>query len=243
MRFTRGSSVSNPNSMKLQTFLAHAGIAARRKAEEFIAAGRVSVNNQPAHLGQRIVPGQDEVRFDDQVVTASQPIVTYLVYKPAGIISTTSDELDRQNIVMYLQSLLPKDTPLPRLYPVGRLDLDSEGLMIMTNDGELAQHFTHPSFEVPKTYQVTVEGHPTDLALAHLERGVKLREGMTAPAQVRVLSQDDASTTLEVTIHEGRYHQVKRMLQRVGYEVIRLVRTKIGPYSLADLADQQFRRV
>lgn len=229
--------------MKLQTFLAHAGIASRRKAEEFIREGKVKVNGEVAHIGQRIDPEKDEVTVEGRLVKTAATTVTYLIYKPFGVLSTTADELGRKNVIDFLQSQLPAKTKLPRLYPVGRLDRDSEGLMLLTNDGMLTQELTHPSFETEKTYVVTVEGHPSDKALAHLERGVKLQEGMTAPAKVEVVEQTTNQTKLEMTIHEGRYHQVKRMFRRVGYEVVKLVRIKMGQFSLDDLEGQKYMQI
>src|SRR5258708_6608 len=221
--------------MKLQTFLAHAGITSRRKAEDLIRDGRVKVNGHVAEIGERVDEAKDEVLFDEKRVTAAETKMTYLIYKPVGVLSTTDDELGRKNVVDFLRSNLPAKTVLPRLYPVGRLDKDSEGLMLLTNDGELTQKMTHPSYEVEKTYRVTVTSHPTEKALAHLERGVRLEEGTTAPAKVEVIDESPDETKLEITIHEGRYHQVKRMLRRVGYEVVQLVRIKMGEYTLENL--------
>ncbi len=228
---------------KLQTFLAHAGIASRRKAEEMIRTGQVKVNREVAHIGQRVDPKKDEVRVNNTPVHKTELRVMYLINKPVGIVSTTQDELGRKTVIDFLRQQLPPNTKLPRLYPVGRLDQDSEGLMILTNDGELAQHMTHPSFEVEKTYHVTVIGQPTEKALDHLARGVKLREGYTAPAQVEVLETSPDQTTLALTIHEGRYHQVKRMLLRVGYDVTKLVRVQMGEYTLDDLEGRKYKVV
>ncbi len=229
--------------MKLQTYLAHAGIASRRKAEELIASGQIKVNNQVATIGQRIDPQTDVVMFKNTRVQLASQWTTYLVYKPAGVVSTTHDELGRRTIVEYLRTQVPPTVKLPRLYPVGRLDADSEGLMILTNNGELTQHMTHPSYEVEKTYRITVLGHPTEKALAHLARGVRLKEGMTAPAKVHELDHILTETTLEITIHEGRYHQVKRMMLRVGYEVTKLIRVQMGPYTLSDLKGNTYKEI
>jgi 23S rRNA pseudouridine2605 synthase len=231
------------DTLKLQTFLAHAGITSRRKAEELIRAGEVLVNGEAGHIGQRVDPAKDVIKYQGKTISTTQDTTTYLVYKPAGIVSTTHDELNRDTIIDYLQKQLPRTEKLPRLYPVGRLDLDSEGLMILTNDGALAHSFTHPSFEIEKTYQIIVEGRPTEKALSHLEKGVKLQEGMTAPAKVEIVDFNGDETTLDITIHEGRYHQVKRMMLRVGYEVIKLTRTRMGPFLLEDLAGQKYRLI
>jgi 23S rRNA pseudouridine2605 synthase len=230
-------------SPKLQAFMAHAGIASRRKSEELITEGKVFVNGTLAHIGQRVNPAVDEVIVEGKKITKPEEVISFLINKPAGIVSTTSDELGRETVIDYLRRQLPTSVTLPRLYPVGILDLDSEGLMILTNNGDLAHRFTHPSFEVKKTYRVTVEGQPTEKALAHLERGVRLQEGMTAPAEVEVISTAPHESILEITIHEGRYHQVKRMLQRVGYEVLRLIRTQMGEYQLSDLDGKRFKKI
>jgi 23S rRNA pseudouridine2605 synthase len=185
-------------------------------------------------------PLQDKIQLNGQDLPHAVHTTSYLVYKPAGFVSTTNDELGRPTVIDYLVQVLNKPQKLPRLYPVGRLDLDSEGLMLLTNDGSLTHLLTHPSFEVPKTYQVFVAGVPSQKALAHLEQGVKLSEGFTAPAQVKLLKSEGDGSWVEVTIHEGRYHQVKRMFQRVGYDVLRLIRVKLGPFSLADLKGQKY---
>lgn len=228
---------------KLQTFLAHAGVASRRKSEALISEGKVTVNGKTAKIGERVDPVKDDVRVEDKPIKKIQDHMLFLVNKPMGMISTTEDELGRKTVIDFLRQQLPKDTKLPRLYPVGRLDQDSEGLMLLTNDGELAQKMTHPSFETEKTYHITVEGHPSEKALAHLQRGVLLREGMTAPAEVEVLDMLQDETVLSITIHEGRYHQVKRMMLRVGYPVIKLTRVRMGEYSLEDLQGAKFIRV
>jgi len=226
---------------KIHVFLAHSGISSRRKAEEFIAAGQVTVNGEIATIGMRVDPAKDIIKFNGELVSKIESPVSYLIYKPNGILSTTQDELGRDTVIDYLQKQLGDKVQLPRLYPVGRLDLDSEGLMILTNDGDLANRLTHPSFEITKTYRITIEGQPTGKALAHLERGVRLQEGMTSPAQIQLVDQLGTETQLDITIHEGRYHQVKRMMLRVGYEVIKLVRIQMGPFSLADLQGQKVR--
>jgi 23S rRNA pseudouridine2605 synthase len=236
----------NPNP-KLHAFLAQAGVASRRKAETFIQEGRVKVNRQLATIGQRINPNTDRITVDGKAVIATQTTRTFLLNKPTGIISTTSDELGRATVISYaiqeLQRQHLETGNLPRLYPVGRLDLDSDGLLLITNDGELAQRFTHPSYEVQKTYRVVVSGQPTEKALSHLQRGVKLDEGYTAPARVEFIQSDSETTTLEISIHEGRFHQVKRMCERVGYPVLHLTRIALGPFSLADLRGQRIREL
>jgi len=227
--------MTKSDSVKIHAFLAHQGVTSRRQAEEMIRLGRVKVNGQPALIGRRINPEVDRVEVDHRQVSAkaTKPLY-FLINKPVGYVSTTSDELGRKNVL----DLLPKQTS--RLYPVGRLDLDSEGLMLLTNDGDLAFRLTHPKFEVNKTYHVLIIGTPTELALNHLRKGVKLKEGFTQPAQVEELRTEGDNTWLAITIHEGRYHQVKRMLERVGYETLRLIRVSLGQFNLEMLHGQKY---
>lgn len=222
-------------TLKLQAYIAQSGLASRRKAEALIAAGQVSVNGKPAHIGQRINPQTDHISVQGQSVTPDTDKVYYLVNKPKGLISTTSDELNRSTVL----TLIP--TSHHRLYPVGRLDKDSEGLMLLTNDGEVAYFLTHPKHEVTKTYRVRVTTEPTELALDHLRRGVKLDRGYTRPAEVQIVKSDALGTWLEITIHEGKQHQVRRMMRRVGYEVERLVRVELGPFTLKMLHGKKYR--
>lgn len=242
---------SATNFPKLHAALAQAGFASRRKAEVLIAEGHVAVNGEPAHIGQRIHPDKDVVTVLGKVIplqTAARFVL--LLNKPTGIVSTTDDELGRITVIDYLEREVSRDNPQLaqqlkglRLYPVGRLDLESDGLMLITNDGALTQQYTHPKFESFKTYEVTVEGRPTFKALNHLERGVRLKEGYTAPAEINVISTSDEESVIEVTIHEGRHQQVRRMCERVGYPVRRLTRTKMGEYTLDDLDGRSYKLV
>ena len=222
-------------TMKLQQALAQAGIASRRKAEEMIANGRVEVNGKLAHIGQRVDATHDQITFDKKLITEPEQKRYFLVYKPAGLVSTTADEQGRQTVL----SLLPKSIQ-ERLFPVGRLDKDSEGLLLLTNDGEYANTLLHPSFGVEKTYEVTVIGQVSDKALEHLRRGVKLKEGYVAPAAASILDTAEHTTTLEITLTEGRKHEIRSMMRRIGYEVEKLIRTKFGPYSLDMLGESNY---
>jgi len=226
--------------MKIQKFIAHCGYCSRRKAEEFVAAEKVLVNGQVATIGLVIDPEKDSVQINGKVLSLlTEDHVYFLVNKPVGHVSTTSDELGRKTII----SLLPKNSP--RVYPVGRLDVESQGLLLLTNDGDLAYELTHPKFEHPKIYEVLVEGDPSEKALEHLRRGVRLKEGYTSPAEVELLEYDapKGTTWLQITIHEGRNRQVRRMMERVGYEVQQLVRTQLGPFNLDMLEDAKVKQL
>jgi 23S rRNA pseudouridine2605 synthase len=240
----------NPiNQPKIQAYLAHRGVASRRKIEELIVEGKITVNGQLAQLGQRVSEEDKIVVNGVKIAQTAEKHVYILINKPAGFVSSTSDELGRPTVVDYWrQQPLAPTLPATRLYPVGRLDLDSEGLMLLTNDGELTHHLTHPSFSINKTYLVSLSYRPTEIALDHLRRGVRLKEGYTHPAEVTLVEPPDLpaltgyildtrtpKTWLTITIHEGRNHQVRRMLERVGYPVTRLIRIAMGPWKLADL--------
>ncbi|NCS97177.1 MAG: rRNA pseudouridine synthase, partial [Candidatus Pacebacteria bacterium] len=225
---------SNTSTIKLQLFLARAGIASRRKSEALIETGVVTVNGSVAKIGQRVNPHKDKVSIDGKPISAPQKHRYFLINKPVGYISTTSDEVGRKTVL----ELIPKITE--RVYPVGRLDQESEGLMLVTNNGELAHTLTHPRYEIAKTYEVLLSSKPTNLALDHLRRGVKLKDGYTKPAEVTVLSHEENQTWIEITITEGRNRQIRRMTERVGYDTIELVRTKMGPFDIGDLDGEKY---
>jgi 23S rRNA pseudouridine2605 synthase len=219
--------------MRLAKYLASAGVASRRASEEIVRAGRVTVGGETVTDPARDVSGGSDVRLDGRPIEGQPERVVYAVNKPPGVVSTARDTHGRRTIV----SLVPG--PL-RLYPVGRLDADTTGLILLTNDGELAHRLTHPSFEVPKTYVATVSNTPVrEAALKALRDGVELEEGRTAPARVRRLAPD----TLEITIHEGRKRQVRRMCEAVGHRVRRLDRVGFGPLVLGDLKPGAHRRL
>ncbi len=221
--------------MRLAKYLASAGVASRRAAEELIRAGRVTVAGDTVTDPARPVGEADLITFDGAVVKAlgSAERVVYAVNKPLGVVSTASDPQGRPTVV----SLVPSTA---RLYPVGRLDIDTTGLILLTNDGDLAYRLTHPSFEVEKTYRATVtHGRVSDAALRRLRAGVKLDDGMTAPARVRRAGEN----ALELTIHEGRKRQVRRMCAAVGHPVVTLERIRFGPLSLGSLASGSSRRL
>ena len=219
--------------MRLAKFLAHAGVASRRACEGIIRSGRVTLNGAPVTDPARDVTPGDAVALDGAAVAPEADLVVFALNKPAGVVSTARDPQGRPTVVALI------DSPL-RLYPVGRLDADTTGLILLSNDGELAHRLTHPSFEVPRTYRAAVAHPPVRApALRALREGVRLDDGLTAPARVRALRPD----TLEITIHEGRKRQVKRMCQAVGHPVIRLERVRFGPFALGDLKPGAHRRL
>ncbi len=227
------------DTIKIQKFLSSAGISSRRAAEKLIAAGKISVNGQIATIGQRINPLHDKVLYKDEPISDVE-LKYYLINKPVGILTTTKDDLGRKTVL----SILPENvTKATRLYPVGRLDKDSEGLLLVTNDGTFTHSLTHPSHLITKTYRIFIDRKPTYKALQHLRRGVRLREGMTEPAEVEIETDTDHGTWLNITIKEGKNRQVRRMMERVGYETIRLIRTKFGPYSLDELNNQSWMEI
>jgi 23S rRNA pseudouridine2605 synthase len=219
--------------MRLAKYLASAGVASRRAAEEVIGAGRVTVNGATVTDPATDVDRQDAIVVDGAAVRLDQPRVVYAVNKPAGVVSTARDPQGRPTVV----SLVGTDA---RLYPVGRLDIDTTGLILLTNDGQLAHSLTHPRFEVEKTYRALVANPPVrEKALKALRSGVELDDGLTSPARVRLVTAD----TLELTIHEGRKHQVKRMCEYVGHPVRRLQRVRFGGLELGNLKSGAHRRL
>lgn len=203
---------------RLQKVLSRIGIASRRAAEEMIVDGRVTVNGVAARLGQRIDTEVDKVSLDGIPIGVQPGLVYYLLNKAAGVVATADDPQGRPTVVQQV----PVE---PRVYPVGRLDLETEGLLLLTNDGDLTHRLTHPSFGVDKEYLVEVAGALRPGALRSLRQGVELADGITAPARV---SQPQPGV-LRIVIHEGRNRQIRRMCDAVGHPVVRLVRTRIGP--------------
>jgi 23S rRNA pseudouridine2605 synthase len=217
---------------RLQKVLASVGVGSRRACEELIAAGRVTVNGEVPVLGRRVDPDTDRIELDGLPLPTRPGLVHYLLNKPAGVVSTAEDTHDRPTVV----SLVP---PEPRVHPVGRLDLETEGLLVLTNDGELTHRLTHPSFGVPKEYLAQVEGEPSPAEVRALREGVALEDGRTAPARVAAV----APGLLRIVIHEGRNRQVRRMCEAVGHPVVRLVRTRIGPIADSSLRPGAYRRL
>jgi 23S rRNA pseudouridine2605 synthase len=223
--------------MRLAKYLAHAGVASRRAAEALIAQGRVSVGGAIVTDPARDVDEDSRVALDGRPLSGPEPRVLYAVNKPVGVVSTARDTHGRPTVT----ALVPA-TGL-RLYPVGRLDADSSGLILLTNDGELANRLTHPRYELPKTYRVRLAGTPiAESALSALRAGVRLDDGATAAARVRRVG-GRSSDVIELTIHEGRNRQVRRMCEAVGHRVISLERIGFGPLALDGLAPGAHRRL
>ncbi|TML07143.1 MAG: rRNA pseudouridine synthase [Actinobacteria bacterium] len=217
-------------SERVHKVLARAGVASRRRCEELIAEGRVEVNGVVVELGAQLDVSHDIVTIDGAFVPLAPDAVYYVLNKPAGYVTTAHDPQGRPTVV----DLVP---PEPRVFPVGRLDLDTEGLLLLTNDGELTHRLTHPSFGIDKEYLAEVEGAPSRSALRRLHEGVELDDGMTAPAKVALVHPN----VLRLVIHEGRNRQVRRMCAAVGYPVVRLVRVRIGTLVIESLAPGQWR--
>ena len=216
--------------MRLNAYLARAGVASRRGADELIKAGRVPVNGEPGQLNT-FVQARDRVEVDGEPVSA-QKLTYVLLHKPAGTVTTASDPQGRPTVVGLVDVA-------ERVVPVGRLDADTTGALLLTNDGDLAHRLAHPRYEVDKVYEVEVEGEPDDAALARLRDGIDLDDGRTAPAQARHLGP----TTLELAVHEGRKHQVKRMLAAVGHPVTRLHRSRYAGLDLEGLEPGAWREL
>ena len=225
--------------MRLQKYMAMCGVAARRKCEEIISAGRVSVNGQIiTEMGTQVEEG-DEVRVDGALIHMEEEKRYVLYHKPAGEVTTVSDEKSRETVMDRF-----RDFPV-RLYPVGRLDYDSEGLLLLTNDGELAQRLTHPSCEVDKVYLARVTGNPSNEAIDKLRRGVYMEgdQRKTYPAEVRVVRDESLFSDIVVTIHEGRNRQVRRMFDAVGHKVLLLRRIRFGCVELGSLRRGEWREL
>ncbi len=221
--------------MRLQKFMADAGVASRRKCEEYISEGRVKVNGSVAEIGCTVEPG-DRVELDGRLLSVEIDRVVIMLNKPQGVVCTCSDPEGRKTVIDYV-----KELPY-RLYNVGRLDYDSEGLILLTNDGDLAYRMTHPKFEMDKTYHVICSGRIDQRDISRLQSGITLDDGVTSPAEVsNVRIRKDGKSELDITIHEGRNRQVRRMISAVGKETLLLRRIKEGPLELSDLKSGQWR--
>lgn len=221
--------------MRLQKFMADCGVASRRACEQIISDGRVTVNGIPAVLGMS-VEETDDVRLDGKPLKPAEKRVVLMLYKPRGVVSTSSDEAGRKTVQAFVG-----DLPY-RLYNVGRLDLNSEGLLLLTNDGELCNHLMHPRYGVEKTYRVVCDGTLSASEIAALTNGVQLEDGITAPAKVtNIRRSTTGGTAFSITIHEGRNRQIRRMLEAVGHRTLRLKREAYGPLKLGELKPGEWR--
>ena len=221
-----------PGGERLQKVLASTGWGSRRVCEDLIAAGRVTVNGQVAQLGRRVDAGNDLIEVDGAPVGVKPGLVYYLLNKPTGVVTTAKDTHGRKTVV----DLVPNE---PRVFPVGRLDADTEGLLLLTNDGDLAHRITHPSHGVAKEYLVHVKGRLTSGELRRLREGVELDDGITAPAE----ASQPTPGVIRLTIHEGRNRQVRRMCDAIGHPVMRLVRTRVGPITDRSLRPGDWREL
>ncbi len=223
---------------RLHKAIAKAGIASRRKSEELILQGRVKVNGRLVQgLGVKVHPTEDKIEVDGQLVQMAEPKVYLLLYKPVGYVTTTRDQFNRPKVTD-----LVKDVGV-RVYPVGRLDYHTEGLLLLTNDGELTNCLSHPRFKVEKTYRALVKGVPAEESLAKLRRGVMLEDGPTAPARARLIRSSARDAIVELTIREGRNRQVRRMFAKVGHPVLHLTRTGVASLNLDGLHPGAYREL
>lgn len=221
--------------IRLQKYLAECGIASRRKSEELIAAGKVKVNGVTASVGDKVNPKHDKVTVSGKKAVSVKKSVYIMLNKPRGFITTMSDEHDRKCVAQLVKGVNT------RVYPVGRLDRESEGLLLMTNDGEFANALTHPSKHVSKTYRVTVRPEITKEQATEFRNGIEIDGKMTAPADLRILETQENRTVVEVTIYEGRNRQIRKMFEALGIEVARLKRTKVGNLKLGMLKQGDYR--
>jgi 23S rRNA pseudouridine2605 synthase len=221
---------------RLQRSLARAGFGSRRACEELIVAGRVEINGHRATLGDRVDPSKDEVRVDGARVNVDPALRTFVLHKPRGVTTTLRDAYAERD----LTSLLPKDV---RVFPVGRLDRDTEGLLLLTNDGDLAHRLTHPRYEIPKEYLAEVDRPPSNRQLARLRRGVELEDGVARAVEARSAGGASGRGGVRLVMVEGRKREVRRMLDAVGLPVRRLVRVRVGPIRLGRLRAGELREL
>ena len=225
------------NRVRLQKFLAEAGVASRRKSEELIAQGLVRVNNRTAKIGDSIDPKKDTVTVSGKRVNKAKKLYYILLNKPRGYVTTTDDDLGRKCVTELVSDIKT------RLYPVGRLDRVSEGALLLTNDGNFANAMMHPSHHVPKTYRVTVRSEILKSQVEKLSSGIELDGRMTAPAEVNVIEKAEGRSVIEIVLYEGRNRQIRRMCETLGLEVSRLKRTAVGNVRLGTLPVGKYREL
>ena len=220
---------------RIQKILSRAGIASRREAEKMIVEGRVVVNGKVVELGFKANPFKDHIKVDGKRLTLLEPEITLLLNKPRGYLSTVKDPKGRPTVMDLL------GTVRQRVYPLGRLDFDAEGLLLLTNDGDLAYHLSHPKFMVPRTYWVKIQGVPDEKKLIQLKRGVMLEDGKARVVSSHILRQKEKNSWIEVTVSEGRNHLVKRLMAAIGHPVLKLKRIGFGPIRLGNFPVGQYR--
>lgn len=222
--------------MRLNKYIASCGVASRRGADTIIAEGRVTINGRPVStIGTDVHPDTDVVAVDGTLLSLHPDNIYIMLNKPAGVLSTCTDDRGRKTVVDLIKGVDQ------RIFPVGRLDFDTEGLLLLTNDGEFAYKCTHPKHEMDKTYEAVVHGRLDDTVVKHLESGIVLDGMKTAPARIRRISRSDTRSHIEITIHEGRNRQVKRMFEAVGCHVMQLKRIKLGKLTLDGLRTGEWR--
>ena len=222
--------------MRLEKFLSESGITSRRDAKRYISDGRVSVNGERVLIpGTHIAPKRDEITFDGEPIRGKPNQIYLMLNKPAGDVTTVRDERGRPTGMALVGDIAE------RIYPVGRLDLDTEGLLLMTNDGDFAHRILHPSYEIQKTYIAWIEGHPNRQAIQRLREGIEIEDGIAASAQVNHIERREGQSQFKVVIHEGRKRQIRRMFHAIDHEVIHLKRVKIGSLSLGRLPIGKYR--
>ena len=223
---------------RLQKILSRAGLASRREAERWIVEGRISVNGTIVRkLGSQADAAKDSIKVDGKRIKLAGAPLYYAFHKPAGVITTLNDPERRPDLSLFIHRLGEKR----RVFPVGRLDFNSEGLLLLTNDGELAQRLTHPRFGIKKTYRVKLSACPTDKDLVSIRKGIHLEDGMTAAARVRILERLRKNAWIEIEIHEGRNREVRRMFAALGYFVEKLIRIRVGAVPLGPLPPGELR--
>lgn len=225
------------NKIRLQKFLSECGVASRRKAEDLISLGKVKVNGKIASIGDKVDPKRDTVTVSGKKAIKSKKNTYIMLHKPRGFITTLSDEMGRKCVAQLVEDVGT------RVYPVGRLDRDSEGLLLLTDDGEFANALTHPTRHVPKTYRVTVRPSINDEQITALTTGIKIDGRMTMPSEVRVIEKKEGRVVLEIIIYEGRNRQIRKMCDALGLEVARLKRTQIGSVKLGMLKQGDWRNL
>lgn len=223
--------------IRLNKYLASIGVASRRKVEEMITQGRVQVNGKfISELGTKVDPIMDKILVDGEEIKEKNELVYLILNKPKGIVSTTDDEHNRTTVLDLIKSASKQ-----RLYPVGRLDQDSSGLILLTNDGELTNYLTHPKFHIAKTYQALVTSPIKQMQLQQLRGGVVLKEGKTKVSQVKIINQNQRVSVLEIVLHEGKYRQIRRMCAKVRINLLELQRVAFGPILLSNLQPGEYR--